>query len=343
MFLRRSATALAVATLLCTAAAPAFARAPGEAPAGRKLPDGLFGRVDPKFDGVWRRSVALLALKAAGSAPPEEAVGRLARQQCADGSFTAYRARPGDSCDPEKTPADTNATGIAVQALAAVGGHRDAVGKSVKWLASVQNEDGGRQAQATDGYRYWSFWERDGSSWSYATQGPSTLRPEDGDVLGFRFAAGEGTEDATAPREPADFASVCESAAEKGDKRVAIGIDFGTAADAPDGQTPPPARTVCARLGSGDTAADALASVAKPLRYDSGAMLCGIGGYPEKGCGEQVSGERGAEGRDRSARGGGAAEDAGSGGLPASVRVGAGIALIAALAAGAHWQARRRR
>lgn len=39
------------------------------------------------------------------------------------------------------------------------------------------------QAQAV-GYRYWSFWDRTGGSWTYATQGPSTARPSDGDVEG---------------------------------------------------------------------------------------------------------------------------------------------------------------
>lgn len=142
MFLRRSATALAVATALCTVAAPAAA-VPSGASAGKKLPDALYGKGDPKFDGVWRQSVALLAQDAAGAVPAEQAVDWLAGQQCGDGSFAAYRPSPDSGCDAGKTPADTNATGIAVQALAAVGGREDTVRKSVKWLRSVQNEDGG--------------------------------------------------------------------------------------------------------------------------------------------------------------------------------------------------------
>ena len=45
-------------------------------------------------------------------------------------------------------------------------------------------------AHAT-GYRYWSFWDRTGTTWTYATQGPSTAVPSDGDVQGFRFAVSE--------------------------------------------------------------------------------------------------------------------------------------------------------
>ncbi|NLU70113.1 prenyltransferase/squalene oxidase repeat-containing protein [Streptomyces sp. HNM0574] len=152
MLLRRSAAVLAAATALCTAAVPAASAAPGTAPAahatadrpgGDELPDGLYGTADPKYDGVWRQSVALLALEAAGATPAPEAVDWLAGQQCEDGSFAAYRADPDAGCDAGKTPADTNATGAAVQALAAVGGRDDAVKKSVEWLRSAQNEDGG--------------------------------------------------------------------------------------------------------------------------------------------------------------------------------------------------------
>lgn len=110
---------------------------------GDKLPDGLYGTADPRFDGVWRQSVALLAQEAAGATPAAEAVKWLAGQQCADGSFTAYRASAGTPCDPKKTPGDTNATAAAVQALSATGGRDGTVDESLAWLRSVQNEDGG--------------------------------------------------------------------------------------------------------------------------------------------------------------------------------------------------------
>ncbi|WP_194280696.1 SCO2322 family protein [Streptomyces fagopyri] len=191
------------------------------------------------------------------------------------------------------------------------------------------------QAQAV-GYRYWSFWDRTGGTWTYATQGPSTARPSDGDVEGFRFAVSEDSQDASKPRGKADFASVCAGTGTRaGTKRVALVLDFGTAADAPSGEAPPAPRTACARVPSDATAADALASVAKPLRYDTNALLCAIAGYPRAGCGEQVSAphQPTASGHPRS----GAPHHGPSAGLLA------GLAAVALLGAAAIWQARRRR
>ncbi|MEW2043282.1 GPS-CTERM domain-containing protein, partial [Streptomyces sp. NPDC005534] len=83
------------------------------------------------------------------------------------------------------------------------------------------------------------------------------------------------------------------------------------------------------------TTAEALASVAKPLRYDTNALLCAISGYPRTGCGDQVSASR----PTASARPG-AAEPSGHG---PSVGLWAGVAAVAALGAAAVRQARRRR
>ncbi|MFD0056349.1 SCO2322 family protein [Streptomyces sp. NPDC005047] len=197
------------------------------------------------------------------------------------------------------------------------------------------------QAQAA-GYRYWSFWDRDGDQWVYATQGPSLTRPSDGDVQGFRFAVSANSDDAAKPRGAADFASICaRTPAEDGSKRVALVLDFGTAADAPSGETPPPRRTACAQVAPDATTADALADVAGPLRYNTSALLCAIGGYPKSGCGEQVSGQTsptaGAS-PGRQAEEDGADEDGGP-----SVGLIAGIAVVAVLAGATTWQARRRR
>ncbi|MGW9036066.1 SCO2322 family protein, partial [Streptomyces sp. NPDC055721] len=64
-------------------------------------------------------------------------------------------------------------------------------------------------AQAA-GYRYWSFWESDGGkSWTYATQGPATARPADGDAIGFRFALSQGTSDTSKPTAAPGFAEIC--------------------------------------------------------------------------------------------------------------------------------------
>ncbi|MFF7978787.1 SCO2322 family protein [Streptomyces sp. NPDC007901] len=180
-------------------------------------------------------------------------------------------------------------------------------------------------AQAV-GYRYWSFWERDGSRWTYATQGPSTARPGDGSVEGFRFAVSEDSADASQPRGTADFGSICGGTdAVAGKKRVGLVVDFGTTADAPSGERPPTRRTACAVVAGDATTAEALAAVAKPLRYDANALLCAIAGYPQKGCGEAMT------------------ADGTSGGGGPSVGVLAGAGVVVVLAAGAFWQARRRK
>ncbi|MGK9458943.1 MULTISPECIES: SCO2322 family protein [unclassified Streptomyces] len=194
------------------------------------------------------------------------------------------------------------------------------------------------QAQAA-GYRYWSFWDRDGDKWVYATQGPSLSRPSDGDVQGFRFAVSANSGDAAQPRGTADFASICaKTPAEDGTKRVALVLDFGTASDAPSGETPPAARTACAQVSPDATTADALAAVADPLRYSNSALLCAIAGYPKSGCGEQV-----AEQDPTSTPKQQPAADAGDEEDGPSVGLYAGIAVVAALAGAATWQARRRR
>ncbi|MEV0524961.1 SCO2322 family protein [Streptomyces sp. NPDC050439] len=194
-------------------------------------------------------------------------------------------------------------------------------------------------AQAA-GYRYWSFWDRDGSTWAYASQGPSTARPDDGAVQGFRFAVSADSKDAAKPRGAADFDTICAKTPAKDDrKRIALVIDFGTPGDAPDGESPPKARTACAQIADDATSADALAAVAKPLRYDSNALLCAIADYPKSGCGEQVSGNGESDGTEKKPAA--SDEDSGSGGP--SVGLIAGVAAVALLGGAAVWQARRRR
>ena len=195
-------------------------------------------------------------------------------------------------------------------------------------------------AQAA-GYRYWSFWDRDSAAgtWVYATQGPSTARPSDGAVQGFRFSVSEDSKDSAKPRGAADFATICaRTPAREGFKRVGLVLDFGTAADAPAGSTPPRPRTACARVDEDATTADALAAVAKPLRYDTNALLCTIAGYPRTGCGEQVPGDR----PKPSASPGAEAENDSEDGGPALGLL-AGVAAVSVLGAAAVWQARRRR
>lgn len=201
------------------------------------------------------------------------------------------------------------------------------------------------------GYRYWSFWERDGQQWTYATQGPGVLRPEDGAVLGFRFSVSEDSQDAAKPRGENGFEAICGGTEPRpGHKRIALTVDFGTRADAPGKEVPPQGRAVCASVPEEGTAADALAATLKPLRYDSSSLLCAIAGYPRTGCGEQVSGSGDSGDSDRDDGGDettgtaatGSAEGADDSGGPSAGLLG-GLAVVAALGAAAVWQTRRRR
>ena len=205
-------------------------------------------------------------------------------------------------------------------------------------------------AQAQE-YRYWSFWDSKDGSWAYASAGPSSVRPADGAVEGFRFAVSADSAAAGKPRTPADFDAICHGTPAKGGtKRIGVVVDFGTAADAPDGETPPKPRAECARVPEDATAGDALAAVAEPLRYDPDALLCAIAGYPKSGCAEQVGGSDGSRTPGPSAKaspgaGSSAAGDGGSGGADGGPSAGllGGIAAVVVLGAAAVWQARRRR
>ncbi|MGV9849213.1 prenyltransferase/squalene oxidase repeat-containing protein [Streptomyces sp. NPDC003442] len=142
MNIRRSVAALSLCAAMCAAlgAAAAPAAVADDGPAGRA--EGLYGAKDPKFDGVWRQSLALLAQDAVGVTPAKSAIDWLAGQSCADGGFAAYRADTSKACDPKKGEF-TDATAAAVQALAAVGGRSGTVEKGIGWLKRHQNEDGG--------------------------------------------------------------------------------------------------------------------------------------------------------------------------------------------------------
>lgn len=143
MNVRRSAALAAATAVLLAAAVPAATAAQTPSPdPSASLPSGLYGDKDPKFDGVFRQSYALLAQDTVGVRPARKAVGWLTGQQCDSGGFAAYRADPSEACDA-KTPVDSNSTAAAVQALAALGGQDATVKKAVGWLKSVQNQDGG--------------------------------------------------------------------------------------------------------------------------------------------------------------------------------------------------------
>ncbi|GLW57772.1 prenyltransferase/squalene oxidase repeat-containing protein [Kitasatospora phosalacinea] len=162
---RLGAAALAGALLAGTAAAPALADTAAPSPSTTSsassaatsatatasssstaspsptsgVPAGLYGKGDPQYDGVWRQSLALIALRQEQVEPAEAAVQWLLGQQCEDGGWPSYRAE-GAPCTPAAE--DTNATSMAVQALTALGGHQQPVTRATDWLRAHQNPDG---------------------------------------------------------------------------------------------------------------------------------------------------------------------------------------------------------
>lgn len=150
--LLRPAAALVAVALFAAAlvAAPLTGAAQAAAPTHPTTSDparvGLFGGQDPTYDGAYRQSLGLLATIAAGGVPDPTAVHWLLAQQCADGGFEAWRPKPSEPCTPPDSATfsgeDTNSTGIAAQALAALDRSAEA-GRAVDWLAAHQRPDGG--------------------------------------------------------------------------------------------------------------------------------------------------------------------------------------------------------
>lgn len=110
---------------------------------------GLYGTQDPTYDGVFRQSLAILGLDAAGVQPSKPAIRWLLNAQCADGSFQEFRANPSAPCDPvdptNGTGPDTNATAAAAAALRAIGtpAASKAAARAITWLQAQQAADGG--------------------------------------------------------------------------------------------------------------------------------------------------------------------------------------------------------
>ena len=108
---------------------------------------GLYGSSDPTYDGVFRQSLAILGLHAAGQTPDPTAVDWLLDQQCADGGFSSYNATPAKGCPAYDSSTftggeDTNATSLALQALLATG-HSKQAAAAAKVLRAAQDNDGG--------------------------------------------------------------------------------------------------------------------------------------------------------------------------------------------------------
>jgi hypothetical protein len=150
-------------------------------------------------------------------------------------------------------------------------------------VASVVLPAGAASAAA---YRYWGYFQLQGTTWAFASKGPDQVKPADGGVEGWRFAVA-GESDSRVPRATATFDQLCGStAAEAGKKRVGVVVDYGRAADTEDGTEPPAPAGKCAVVPSAATGAEVLAAVAS-VRAENG-LVCAVDQHPAQGCGGEV-------------------------------------------------------
>ncbi len=99
---------------------------------------GLFGGQNPTYDGVYRQGLTILALTDSGAAVDPSAIRWLRRQQCGNGRWTSFRSDLTTRCGA----GDSNATAVAVMALAAVG-RSAAATRGIEWLIARQQLGGG--------------------------------------------------------------------------------------------------------------------------------------------------------------------------------------------------------
>jgi hypothetical protein len=137
-----------------------------------------------------------------------------------------------------------------------------------------------------DSYRFWGYYQWDGTAWQFAPTGPADTEPADGDIEGWRFAVSDESA-SKFPRAQASFESICGGdAAAEGNKRVAVVIDYGLPEDN-EGETPPAAAGACAEVAAAASGAEVLAAVAQ-TRLENG-LICAIDSWPASGCGDPVT------------------------------------------------------
>lgn len=133
-------------------------------------------------------------------------------------------------------------------------------------------------------YRYWTYWQGGTGTWAFATAGPASLIPPDGSVEGWRFAVTTTAGNAIdAPQAAPDFAAICGSTpAQPNHKRVALVVDPGSPAIAPEGQTPPPPITTCV-VAEPDATGYQVLRATTSVRTDKG-LICAVSDYPSGEC-----------------------------------------------------------
>jgi hypothetical protein len=141
LFSITAATAVAGALVL-TAPSALAAPSPRAATSTDKAAIGLFGEQDPTYDGVYRQSLSLIALDAAGARIPKASVKWLLRQQCGNGRFPSYTDLTG-KCGV----GEVDSTAMATIALKRIG-ERRAARAALTWLVRQQTDAGGWEFNA---------------------------------------------------------------------------------------------------------------------------------------------------------------------------------------------------
>jgi hypothetical protein len=140
-------------------------------------------------------------------------------------------------------------------------------------------------AHAADGFKYWNYFHVKAGKYSFATTGPSGFKPANDSVEAYRYGL-SSTAAGLTPRAAATEYTIddlCKGqSAKSGQKRVGVLIDYGTAADAANGETPPKPRGDCAVVPTNANGQQVLDKVAD-VRVEK-QLVCGIDGYPVKGC-----------------------------------------------------------
>ena len=89
-------------------------------------------------------------------------------------------------------------------------------------------------------YRYWSYWQKINSNWTYSTTGASHV-PSDGAIEGWLFTISNSkNEKPTPPEISKSFSELCDGTPTQAEKkRVGVVIDFGNVAYQPVGEKIP--------------------------------------------------------------------------------------------------------
>lgn len=164
-FSRRMAGSV-VATVMAAGLVPLLGSTahagPGDGTSRNPARIGLYGQQTPRYDGVYRQGLTIIALHDRGVVQPK-AIRWLKRQQCGNGSWTSFRSKLTEPCGPR----DSNATAMAVMALKAVGAKKRAT-RGTEWLIHHQLAGGG--------WEYSKGWGADSNSTGLAVQALIAMR-----------------------------------------------------------------------------------------------------------------------------------------------------------------------